>query len=306
MSAIERTDVPVSGGTLAAFRLGHGPDGADPAVAVHGITGNSRAWLAVARALEGRAGLLAPDLRGRAASNQLPPPYGMAAYASDLLAVLDAFGLERPVLVGHSLGAYAVARFAADHPERVGAALLIDGGLTAPLPPDVDPQAIVDAVLGPALARLRMTFASREAYHDWWRAHPAFATSDVADHDLIAYADHDLAGDPPELRSSVPEAVVRADASELLEIGKPALRLDVPAELLCAERGMVDDPNPLQPEALAHAWADAAPGSRRTARVAGVNHYTLVMGATGAGAVAEAIVRALQSRGVDRGLRSAR
>jgi pimeloyl-ACP methyl ester carboxylesterase len=306
LSAIETTEVPVNGGTLATFRLGDGPDGADPVVAVHGITGNSRAWLAVARALEGRAALLAPDLRGRAASNQLPPPYGMEAYTRDLLALLDAFGLERALLVGHSLGAYAVARFAADHRDRVSSALLIDGGLTAPLPPGVDPQAVLDAVLGPALARLKMTFESRDAYHDWWRAHPAFATSDVNDSDLIAYADHDLTGTPPELRSSVPEDVIRADASELLEMGKPAHRLQVPAELLCAERGMVDDANPLQPDALARPWVEEAPESRTTARVSGVNHYTLVMGATGAGAVAEAIVRALQSRVGDRGLRSAR
>jgi pimeloyl-ACP methyl ester carboxylesterase len=289
LPAIERTDVQVSGGTLATFRLGDGPEGADPVVAIHGITGNSRAWLAVARALEGRAALLAPDLRGRAASNRLPPPYGIEAYSRDLLAVLDTFGLARAMLVGHSLGAYAVARFAADHPDRVSSALLIDGGLTAPLPPDADPQAVLDAVLGPALARLKMTFPTRDAYHDWWRAHPAFANSDVDDSDLIAYADHDLVGQPPELRSSVPEDVIRADASELLEMGKPAHRLEVPAELLCAERGMVDDPNQLQPDSLTRPWADAAPELRTTARVAGVNHYTLVMGAAGARAVAEAI-----------------
>ena len=40
-------------------------------------------------------------------------------------------------------------------------------------------------------------------------------------------------------------------------------------------------------------------------RVSGVNHYTIVMGAAGAGAVATAIVRALQSAAGDRVLRSA-
>ena len=69
---------------------------------------------------------------------------------------------------------------------------------------------------------------------------------------------------------------------------------------------MIDDPNPIQPEALAQPWAAAAPELRRTARVAGVNHYSLVMGATGAGVLAEAIVRALQSRVGDRDLRSTR
>ena len=304
MSAIRRIDVPVAGGTLATFLIGNGPADADPVVAVHGITANSRSWLAVARALDGRAALLAPDLRGRGASNELPPPFGMEAYARDMLAVLDCLGLERPVLVGHSLGAYAVARFAAEHPERVGSALLVDGGLTLPVPDGVDPQAVVSAVLGPALARLKLTFADRDAYHDWWRSHPAFAHADVADGDLVAYADHDLVGEPPELRSSVPEEVVRADAGELLEIGKPAHRLEVPAELLCAERGMIDDPNPIQPPALAQAWADATPGMRRTERVSGVNHYTLVMGAAGARAVADAIVRALQSPAFGSGLGS--
>ena len=305
MYPIERTDVPVAGGALATFRLGDGPARADPVVAVHGITANSRCWLAVARALGGRAVLLAPDLRGRGASNRLPAPYGMEAYARDLLALLDHFGLDRAVLAGHSLGGYAVARFAADHPERVRAVVLIDGGLSAPVPEGVDPQAVAAAVLGPALVRLRLTFERPGAYHDWWRAHPAFAHGDVSDEDLIAYADHDLVGDPPELRSSVGEEVVRADVAELFELGTPALRLEVPAELLCAERGMVDDPNPLQPPSLAEPWAAAAPASRRTLRVSGVNHYTLVMGPVGASAVAQAIVRALQSPAVGRVLRSA-
>jgi len=295
---MERIDVPVAGGTLAAFRFG--PDSAEPVIAVHGITANSRGWLAVARALDARATLVALDLRGRAASCELPPPFGMEAYARDMLAVVDHLSLERTVLVGHSLGAYAVARFAADHPERVAAAVLVDGGLTLPVPAGVDPQALTAAVLGPALARLRLRFATREAYHDWWRAHPAFAGSDVLDADLVAYADHDLVGD----RSSVSEEVVRADAGELLEVGKAAHRLEVPTVLLCAERGMTDDPNPIQPAQLVKSWVDGAPGVRQSERVPGVNHYTIVMGTAGAGVVADAIVRALQSPAFGPGLGS--
>ena len=43
---------------------------------------------------------------------------------------------------------------------------------------------------------------------------------------------------------------------------------------------------------LAQAWAQEAPDQRRVAEVPDVNHYTILMGATGAQAVAEAIVRA--------------
>ncbi len=306
MSATARFDIPVAGGALALFRLGTGPGTAEPVVAVHGITANSRAWLAVDRALEGRAALLAVDLRGRAASSGLPGPYGMEAYARDLLAVLDACGLERAVLVGHSLGAYAVARFAADHPERVRAAVLLDGGLTSPDIQNVDPEPFLAAFLGPALARLELSFDSREAYHAWWRAHPAFAGDQVADDDLAAYADHDLGGAAPELRSTVAREAVRADAHELFEMGKPAHRLAVPVEMLRAPRGLQNEPTPMIASELAVAWANEAPDLRRVTEVPDVNHYTLVMGAPGARAVAQAIVRALQTPAGDPALRSDR
>ena len=91
LSVIARVDVAVQGGSLAVFRLGDPNPVRAPAkvLAVHGITANSRAWLAVARRLEGRAELLVPDLRGRGASNALGPPYGMGAHARDMLAVLE-------------------------------------------------------------------------------------------------------------------------------------------------------------------------------------------------------------------------
>jgi pimeloyl-ACP methyl ester carboxylesterase len=306
LSATARVDVPVEGGTLAAFRLGGGSDGADPVLAVHGITANSQAWRPVARELQGKTSLLAVDLRGRGASSALPPPYGMEAYATDMLAVLDLCGIEHAVLIGHSLGAYAVARFAADHPERVRAAVLVDGGLTLPGIEDVDPEAFVKAFLGPAVARLDLEFGTREEYHDWWRSHPAFAGADVAEEDLVAYADHDLGGEAPHLHSTVAKDAVRTDAHELFEIGKPALRLTVPAEMLRAPRGLQNDPSAMIPAELAAAWADAAPGRRRVGEVADVNHYTIVMGATGARAVAQAIVRAAANPPSDPALRSAR
>ncbi len=298
-SEIERHDVEVAGGELAAFVLGG--RGAHEAsaevtsvVVVHGITATSRAWLAVARELAGRTKIVAPDLRGRGSSNGLGPPYGMASHSRDLLAVLDHFKLDRPLLVGHSLGAYIVARLAVEHPDRVSALLLVDGGLTIPGTESVDPQQFIEAFLGPALARLKLTFATPEQYYYWWRRHPALAGSDVSDDDLVAYADHDLTGEAPSLRSSVSEPSVRGDASELPEMGKAAHRLTVPANLLCAPRGLLNDPNPMQPREVARAWSAGAPGQRRTSVVPNVNHYTIVMGSAGASVVAGAIEAALR------------
>jgi pimeloyl-ACP methyl ester carboxylesterase len=69
-----RLEIPVDGGSLAAFSLTEADagDGAAPVVAVHGITSHSRTWVAVARELANAVTLTAVDLRGRGASNALP------------------------------------------------------------------------------------------------------------------------------------------------------------------------------------------------------------------------------------------
>ena len=285
--SIKRQDVEVVGGPLAVYQLGAGPV---PVLAVHGITASSRNWLAVARALAGRATLVAPDLRGRGRSNGLPEPYGIEAYVRDLLAVLNALGSEQVVAMGHSLGGYIVARLAADHPHRVRSAVLVDGGLTQPGAERIaDSEGFADQVLGPALARLRMEFPDREAYHQWWREHPAFAGDVVRREDLEAYADHDLIGESPHMHSAVVERAVRHDAPEVLRSGEAAHRLEVPTTHLCAERGLLNEPNPFQPRELVEAWAAEAPELRRAVPVPGTNHYTLALGAPGAEAIAEAV-----------------
>jgi pimeloyl-ACP methyl ester carboxylesterase len=213
----------------------------------------------------------------------------MRAHAADLVALLDHLGAERAVFTGHSLGAYIVARLAVEHPERVSRAVLVDGGLTIPGSTDGDPQAFIDAFLGPALARLGMRFETAEGYADWWRAHPAMADGQVDDPDLVVYANHDLAGEPPELRSAVSEAAVRGDAAETVEMGQPAHRLAIPATLMCAPRGLLNQPSPMQPVELVKDWVSEDPERRHMIEVPGVNHYTITLGPAGAAAVAAEI-----------------
>ena len=286
-----RHDVPVSGGALAAYELGSAPDGAPLVIAAHGITGNSHYWLGVARELGDDVRFVAPDLRGRGESRDLPGPFGQAAHAADLLAVLDHLRAERAVFAGHSLGAYVVAYLAAEHPERVAGAVLVDGGLPIPGSENAEPQAFIEAFLGPTLARLAMRFASLEEYLGFWHAHPAFADKEIDEDDLAAFARHDLTGEPPELRSTVAEPAVRGDAAELQSVGEAARRLAVPAVLLVAPRGLQDNPQPMQPLQLAEGWAAAAPEQRSVVFVPDTNHYTIVLG-PGGSAVAQAIQRA--------------
>ena len=288
--------VEVDGGRLQVGVCGAAPGRARATVvAVHGITASHVSWATVARALPPDLALVAVDLRGRGGSASLPAPFGMRAHCADLLRVLDGFGLDSVVAAGHSMGGYVASLLAADHPARVRSLVLVDGGFPLSPPPGVAPADVVAAVVGPAVARLSMTFASRDDYFEFWRGHPAFARDQAWNDDVESYLDYDLEGDPPNLRSRVSAAAVEADGVELLvdaEAGRAVERVRCPIEIVRVERGLLDEPSPLVPlptiAPLVH-----APYSVTT--VPELNHYTLVFHPTGAKAVADAIARASAS-----------
>ena len=176
----ERSTVPVDGGDLVVGRWGTGDR---IVVASHGITANHLSFTAIAEHVvqrsEGEVSVVALDHRGRAGSAAVGEPFGLVAHGDDVASVLDHLGLDRAVLIGHSLGGFIVANTAERHPERCERLVLIDGGVPFPggdqMPdPDADIEALVLAVIGPALARLDMRFESVDAYVDFFRQHPAF------------------------------------------------------------------------------------------------------------------------------------
>ena len=278
-------NVAVDGGDMRVLLWGTGKR---VAVAVHGITASGMSWQAVARHMPSDWTLAAPDLRGRGHNRDLPGPYGLDRHARDVVAVLRHFG-GRPVLAGHSMGAY-VALLARDaHPELVRRLVLIDGGLPLPVPDGADLDAVLDSTFGPAIARLGQTFPSTEAYLDFWRAHPALAAH--WNPDVEAHARYDLAGEPGQLRPRAVEDAVRTDGRDVLA-EKPftdALqRLNRPTPLLTAAAGMFGAPPPLIPSEVVEAWQERVPALRPQV-VPDVNHYTIMFQREGAAAVSQAI-----------------
>jgi lipase len=274
------TEVPIRAGRLCVWRAGPPPDEAEAVVlGVHGITSSHMVWRTVARELAGvGVCLLAPDLRGRGHNAALPGPYGMAAHVNDLLAVLDHAGVERAILAGHSMGAYVIARLAAQHPERAAAVVLLDGGLSIAIPPDQDPHQLLEHVLEQSIARLKMTFESVDEYVGLWRGHPALIHE--WNDDVDAYARYDVAGEPGAMRCVVSEAAVAADCADLVldETTRTAIdRVRAPIDLVRAPRGLFDD-DPLLPDPLVDAFVATHPGALVT-NIADVNHYTLAFGA---------------------------
>ena len=290
---VRNRDVDVPGGTLRVVSFGTGER---PALAVHGITANAMCWQAVARALPPDWTLHAVDLRGRGHSRALPGPYGFDAHAADLAQAASALGLERPVLIGHSLGAH-VALLAADaHQGAFGPLVLVDGGLPLPVPAEIDVDAVLAASLGPAVQRLSQTYPTAEAYVEFWRAHPALTgwTSDIED-----YVRYDLTGKPGSLRSCVNPQAVRADGQQLLtgtgRIAAALRRLGAGTPVLRAPAGMFGQPPGLLPEEAVRYWQSQIPELRVTT-IPDTNHYTILFAPDAAAIIAAELAAAAERR----------
>ncbi|HEX4442186.1 MAG TPA: alpha/beta hydrolase [Galbitalea sp.] len=276
----------VRGGELTAGAWG--TNASDAVLALHGVTASHVSWRAVARALEGLRMVVAPDLRGRGGSRALPGPFGMAQHAEDAVRLLDSRGIDRVDVVGHSMGAFVALRFATDYPDRTNGITLVDGGVPLQLPPDIPIDEVMKQALGPALARLEVSYPSRDAYRDFWRVHPAFVGE--WNDDVEAYVDYDLVGTPPELRSSASGSAALADSMEQgagTRADEPWAAITRPITLLTAPRGLLNGAPLYAPEYLAAFERDHA--NLAVVDVADVNHYSIVMNPRGADAVAAAI-----------------
>ena len=297
----ELRSIDVDGGTLTVGLSGPAPSRTRATVvAAHGITASLMSWKAVARALPDDISLVALDLRGRGASASLPAPFGMRAHSADLLKVIDDLSLDEVVAAGHSMGGYVTSMFAALHPARVRSLVLIDGGFPLTAPVGLRPDQVVEAVVGPAVSRLSMTFASRDDYYAFWRQHPALAQG--WNDDVVAYLDYDLGVTDlgvtaPALRSRVSAEAVQADGLELIvdrEAGRAVERVRCPIEIVRVERGLLDEPSPVVPLAIID---ELVRGPHTVTTVADLNHYTVIFDPRGAEAIAAAIVRASSAGG---------
>jgi pimeloyl-ACP methyl ester carboxylesterase len=125
----------------------HAPPGATgvPLVLVHGAGGTHAHWPEALRRLPGRR-VLAVDLPGHGGS---PPPGERAvpAYARRIVDLLDALGIARAAVGGHSMGGAVALTLALDAPERVAGLLLVGTGARLRVAP-----AILQAWADPARA----------------------------------------------------------------------------------------------------------------------------------------------------------
>ena len=203
-------------------------------VLLHGIASNAQTWDGVARLLAGsNRRAYAIDFRGHAGSDRPESGYEIAAFVADLEAVAEGLGLERPILVGHSLGANVALEAAARRPDLAGGVALVEGGLV-----DADAQfATLDECLaglalapvaGMPLARLRGWL--RGAHPDWpeWRLAATLASFDVDAGGTVAWC----------LAAPRYEALIRALWNQ--HVSGAWQGLEIPAAFAVADTGDAD------------------------------------------------------------------
>lgn len=133
------------------------PGGSPSLVLLHGLSANAHCFGGLIGAgLSPSFRVIAPDLRGRGKTDKPATGYTMADHARDVLSLLDALGLERVVLAGHSFGGYLAIYIAARFPERVEKLIVIDAAIT------LNPR--VGELLKPSLDRLTRISPSIDAY----------------------------------------------------------------------------------------------------------------------------------------------
>jgi pimeloyl-ACP methyl ester carboxylesterase len=234
-----------SGGvTLSGEQHGEGA----AVVLLHGLTATRRYVVMGSRALQ-RSGhlVISYDARGHGRSSAAPGrAYGYEHLAADLLAVLDAAGVERALLAGASMGAHTALRLALEHPERVGALALI----TPAFEPGAgrSPQelarwdALAAGLRGGGVEGFVEAY-ERAGVPEAWRA----TIETVLRQRLAAHEHPEAVADALEV---VPRSDPFGDIDELRAVSAPTL--------VVASR---DEADPEHPLAVAERYARAIPGA---------------------------------------------
>jgi pimeloyl-ACP methyl ester carboxylesterase len=265
------TEIELSGAggvALSGESAGDGP----PVVLVHGLSATRRNVVQGSRHLVKRGyHLIAYDARGHGLSSppEDPKAYEYADLVADLERVLEELEIERPILVGSSMGAATTMAFALAHPERVPALVQITpaytGNRTTRVPVEVwarlanaldeGVDAFVDASVPDDMPE-RWREVARESTRQRMERHAR--PEAVADALRVVPFSHAFDGLAPLEKLGIPTLVVgtrdEPDSLHPLEIAREYAERLPEAVLLVEEEG--DTPIAWRGARLSHAIGD--------------------------------------------------
>lgn len=195
-------------------------------VMIHGFPLGSAIWEAQSASLARTSCVIAPDLRGAGKSSAPQGPYLMERLAADVAALLDALGIERASLIGHSMGGYVALAFSRMFSERVARLALVASRLRA----DTDEEAAARRELAERTEREQSAEPVIQAYLPRLFAPRTFAESpEIVEHAYDVARHNTPAGTAATLRGMA----LRASSEDIAE------DLDVPMVMIAGARDRV-------------------------------------------------------------------
>lgn len=239
-----------------------------PLICLPSLTGHKGTFDGIAARLSPEYHLYALDLRGRGESDKPEGGYGFAYHARDILAFVDALGIETFGIIGHSFGATVGVYLASIRPLRVKGLVMIDGG--------ADPKEEVLEAMRPALHRLGRTYPSMDAYLESMKEIPYYNPWNEA---LERYMQQDVDQFPDgSVRSKAsPEAIEKdLDIHFYYSMCVHFPTLQCPTVFIRPRKGLLGDRAHILDEREAAAFVNWIPDCWRV-DLPDVNHYTMVL-----------------------------
>ena len=239
-------------------------------ICVHGITANSRSWDCLASALSPHHKVIAMDLRGRGLSDKPRAGYSIQHHCKDILALINDQNLKRPVLMGHSLGAFISLAFAARYPRKVSQLILVDGGGKLS-----EVQMVkVFAGIKPSLDRLGKVFPSVKVFLSQMKQAPYLQPWNSYMETYFRYEVEKVKGG---VRSRVHPEHIEEEAKNLGKVDSTKFykRIKTPTLILRATKGMLAEDDLLLPDDVVDRMVREISNAKRV-DVEGTNHYSIL------------------------------
>jgi pimeloyl-ACP methyl ester carboxylesterase len=241
-----------------------------PILCVHGLTANCRCWDLIASGLASHYKVMAMDLRGRGLSDHPATGYSVDHHCRDIMALLDDMGMEKTVLMGHSLGALISLVFAAQYPQRVEKLILVDGGGKL----SEEQLAKVFVGIKPSLDRLGQVFPSFDSYMAMMKQAPFLRPWNQY---LETYFHYEVKEVEGGLRSRVQPGHIQEEILNMRNVDAAQYyqKISRPVLILRATQGMLANDDLVLPEEVAIRMMKEMPNARQ-GDLEGTNHDTIV------------------------------
>ncbi|UCG57140.1 MAG: alpha/beta hydrolase [Phycisphaerales bacterium] len=99
-------------------------------IMAHGVTDYGLNWASLAAKFQADYDIIMYDARGHGFSEKPQGPYDLATHVEDLAGLVKALGIEKPILIGHSMGSGTVALAGATYPDLPRAVIMEDPALS--------------------------------------------------------------------------------------------------------------------------------------------------------------------------------